>query len=580
MAVVNLLITLLEHFGLIVSATFLLLSWSAFRKLVLKETSLLDKTVLILFFGAFGIIGTYAGTPLMGAIANLRAIGVITGGLFGGPLVGAGAGLIAGGHRFLIDINGFTSIPCGLSTFLEGLAAGLISLHLKEKVLNWRVAAFLGIVGESAHMLITLALARPFAEAWALVQVVALPMILINSFGAGLFVEIIRFVLEDRQRRESYQAQKALDIANRTVSYLRTGLNRESARKTTEIIYKRLSVAAVSMTDDTQILSFVGAGEDHHQAGLEFQTAATRKVIETGKPAFLTKRDQIGCATHDCPLESAIIAPLRKGKSIVGAIKFYGSKKIPLNKIDFQLAVGLANLFSTQLELENIHITSQLLARAEIKRLQSQINPHFLFNSLNTIVSLCRTNAEKARGLILELSTYLRRNLRENQSVIPVAEELQQVRSYLSIEQARFGDRIRVSVDVEEGCQDWPVPPLIIQPLVENAIKHGICGREDGGSIRVGIARSNGELSISVDDDGVGMEKELLRTVFSKEADDPGKNAGGIGLRNINQRLEKVYGPQYRLRIKSSPHKGTAIRMKIPRSSSILGTSPPSQADS
>lgn len=582
MTVAHLLATLFEHFGLVVSAAFILLSWGAFTKLVLKQTTYVDKIVLILFFGAFGILGTYAGTPIMGAIANFRAIGVITGGLFGGPLVGAGAGLIAGGHRFLIDMHGFTSIPCGLATFLEGLAAGLLSLWLKEKVLNWRVAAFMGIAGESVHMLITLALARPFADAWTLVQIIALPMILVNAFGAGLFVQIIRFVLEDRQRRESLQAQKALDIANRTVSYLRNGLNMESARKTAEIIFKHLSVAAVSMTDDKQILSFIGAGEDHHQAGMEFQTAATREVIQTARPVFLKEKGLIGCTNAHCPLESAIVVPLRKGKSIVGAIKFYGGKKAPLNKIDFQLAVGLANLFSTQLELEDIHITSQLLARAEIRRLQSQINPHFLFNSLNTIVSLCRTNAEKARELILELSAYLRRNLRENQSVIPVAEELQQVKSYLSIEHARFGERVRVSIDMEEGCQGWPVPPLIIQPLVENAIKHGIYGREDGGSIRIGIARSNGDLNISVEDDGVGMDGQVLDRIFSKEADDLGKDkdAGGIGLRNINQRLERVYGPQYRLKIRSIPQEGTSVRINIPASSPVLETEPFSGAES
>ncbi len=579
MAIIKLLITLFEHFGLIVSAAFLLLSWGAFRKLVLKETSLSDKVILILFFGAFGVVGTYAGTPLMGAIPNLRAIGVITGGLFGGPLVGAGAGLIAGGHRFLIDPSGFTSIPCSLSTLMEGLAAGLLSLHLKEKVLNWRVAALLGIVGETAHMLITLALARPFAEAWALVQVVSLPMILINSFGAGIFVQIIRFVLEDRQRRESLQAQKALDIANRTVSHLRTGLNMDSARATAGIILKHISVAAVSITDENRILAFVGAGNDHHRAGQKLQTRSTGHVIETGKPAFLKSREKIGCGAVNCPLESAIIVPLKKADAIIGTLKFYGNKKVALNRIDFQLALGLANLFSTQLELEDIQLNAQLLARAEIKRLQSQINPHFLFNSLNTMVSFCRTNSEKARELILELSTYLRRNLRQNQSVIPVAEELQQVRSYLSIEQARFGERIRVSMDIEEGCQDWPIPPLIIQPLVENAIKHGICGREDGGSIRVGISRTNGNLSISVEDDGVGMDREVLDRVFSKETGDLEEKSGGIGLRNINQRLEHVYGSLNRLKIKSSTLKGTTIQMKIPPSSPVFETPTPSRAD-
>lgn len=225
MTITGLLITLFENFGIIAAAAFLLLSWGAFRKLVLKETTLKDKFVLILFFGTFGILGTYVGVPIEGAIANLRAIAVITAGLFGGPLVGMGAGLIAGGHRILIDIGGFTYIPCGLSTFLEGLAAGLISARLKDKesVLNWRLAVLIGFVGESLHMLMVLALARPFSSALDLLRIISIPMILINALGAGLFVQIINIVLRDRVRRASIQAQKALDIANKTVrSQIRT----------------------------------------------------------------------------------------------------------------------------------------------------------------------------------------------------------------------------------------------------------------------------------------------------------------------------------------------------------------------
>jgi len=115
---------------------------------------------------------------------------------------------------------------------------------------------------------------------------------------------------------------------------------------------------------------------------------------------------------------------------------------------------------------------------------------------------------------------------------------------------------------------------------VENAIKHGIYGREDGGSIRIGIARSNGDLNISVEDDGVGMDGQVLDRIFSKEADDLGKDAGGIGLRNINQRLERVYGPQYRLKIRSIPQEGTSVRINIPASSPVLETEPFSGAES
>jgi len=562
MTVIQLFIDLAENFGLIVGAAFLLLSWSAFQKILFKQSDEAEKLLLILFFGTFGVIGTYVGVPIHNAIANLRAIGVIAGGLFGGPLVGMGAGLIAGGHRFLIDINGFTSLPCGLSTFLEGVAAGLISIRLKDNILNPKAAVLIGVIGESAHMLITLALAKPYAEAWALVKVVAIPMITLNSIGAGLFVQIIRFVLTDREKIRSIQAQKALNIANRTVSHLRFGLTPESAEATARIIYDHISVAAVSLTNNTHILTFIGAGNDHHQADQKIKTKSTCKVLETNTPVFLKSGNKIGCSVTGCPLKSAIIIPLRKGGEVIGTLKLYGDKNMRLNSIDFQIALGLADLFSTQLELEDIQLKAQLLAQAEIRRLQSQINPHFLFNSLNTIGSFCRTNSSKARELIHELANYLRKNIGDNRNFIKVVEEMEQVKSYLSIEQARFGNRIRVSMKIEPGTEEWPVPPLTIQPLVENAVKHGLSGLENGGHVRIAVSRSDSMLHVLVQDDGVGMDPEHIEKILSKNGLDD--STGGIGLNNINQRLERIYGPQCKIQIDSQPEQGTSVHLKVP----------------
>lgn len=567
MTVIHLFFDLAQNFGLIVGAAFLLLSWSAFQKILFKQSDEAEKLLLILFFGTFGVVGTYMGVPIHNAIANLRAIGVIAGGLFGGPLVGMGAGLIAGGHRFLIDIGGFTSLPCGLSTFLEGVAAGLISIRLKNNILNWRAAVLIGILGESVHMLITLALARPYAEAWALVKVIAIPMITLNSIGAGLFVQIIRSVLKDREKIGSIQAQKALNIANRTVSHLRFGLTPESAAATARIIYDTISVAAVSLTNDTHVLTFVGAGNDHHQTGQEIKTKSTCEVLATGNPAFLKSGNKIGCTKTGCPLKSAIIIPLRKGGEVIGTLKLYGDKNMHLNTIDFQIALGLANLFSTQLELEDVQLNARLLAQAEIRHLQSQINPHFLFNSLNTIGSFCRTNSNKARELIHELANYLRKNLGDNRNFIKVAEELEQVKSYLSIEQARFGNRIRVSMAIEPGAEEWMVPPLTIQPLVENAVKHGLSGQENGGHVHIAVSRSNGMLHVLVQDDGIGMDSEYIEKSLSKNGLED--STGGIGLNNINQRMERIYGPQYRIQINSRPEQGTSVHLKVPDKSAI-----------
>ena len=564
MTITELLITLFKNFGIIAAAAFLLLSWGAFRKLVLKETTLKDKFVLILFFGTFGILGTYVGVPVEGGIANLRAMAVITAGLFGGPVVGIGAGLIAGGHRILIDIGGFTCIPCGLSTFLEGMAAGLISAKLrdKESILNWRLAVVIGLAGETIHMLMVLALARPFENALHLVEIVSIPMILLNSIGAGLFVEIIRVVLKGREKIASIQAQKALNIANLTVSHLRSGLNLETAGATAKIIFDNISVAAISITDIDRILAFIGAGEDHHKAGQKIQTKSTKVVVDTGRPLFIKNKSKIGCDVADCPLQSAIIVPLKKSGNIIGALKLYGDKKIPLNRIDFQIGSGLANLFSTQLELEDIQLKTQLLAQAEIKRLQAQIEPHFLFNSLNTITSFCRTNPGKARELLIDLSSYLRKSLKNHKDFVTVADELQQIKSYLAIEKARFEERINVSIDMKPGCEEWPIPPLIIQPLVENAVKHGISAKEEGGSVSVVISKHNEELHIIVQDDGIGMDKKQSKNIFRKSSIN--NNSSGIGLQNINKRMEQIYGPQYKLVMNSKQDSGTTVKLMVP----------------
>lgn len=557
---------LAERFGLMVGVVFLLMTITPVQRMDFTLVESRSRTIMVmLLFGVFGILGTYTGNSVFQSVANLRAMVVITGGLFGGPVVGIGAGLIAGAHRIATDLAGFSAWPCGIATALEGLAAGLIGMWLREKAMNWRIAAGLAIAGETVHMLLILLLSRPFDEAVALIKLIAPPMLLINSFGAALFVEVINIFSRDRERRESLHAQLILDIANLSVSYLRSGLDRQTAEATAEIIHQRVGVAAVAITDTRNVLAHVGEGDDHHLAGRDIRTSATRQVLKTGDPVFLHTSGAIGCNHEACPMTSGIIVPLDKDGEIVGTLKFYGSATRPLNSTLFELAKGLGNLFSTQLELEDIQVKEQMLAHAEIRRLQSQINPHFLFNSLNTITSFCRTNAEKARELLMDLSLYMRRNLDLSRGFIPLREELEQVRSYLAIEQARFGDRIAVDMNIADDCETWPIPPLIIQPLVENSIRHGVLAREQGGQVRVSAARNNGHMEVKVSDDGVGMDEQTLEKVLTRECVD--SRHDGIGMRNCLSRLEQIYGPQYSPEVVSAPGQGTSILLRIPDNS-------------
>ena len=563
MSIAALITILLKHVGLLVAGAFVLLTISPVQEMNFRKTCISNRLFLIIFFGLFGILGTYSGNAIFNSIANLRAMAVITAGLFGGPMVGLGAGLLAGGHRFIIDPWGFSAIACALATLLEGAIAGGVHQRLKERCMDWKIAFVLALLGETMHMGMVLLLSKPFASALDLVEVIALPMIIGNSLGAALFVHVIVSLQAFRERKESDQTQKIFAIANTTVGYLRSGLNTDSAQAMAKIIHEKLPVAAVSVTDAAHVLAHEGEGSDHHLAGKPIITKATMRVISSGKPIFLRERELIGCNKHDCPFRSAIIVPLKKGGGIVGTLKFYGSSNFELNSILFEIAKGLTDLFSIQLELEDIQVKDRLLAHAEIRHLQAQINPHFLFNSLNTIASFCRTGPDRARELILDLSFYMRKNLDSSRGFIRLADELDQINSYLAIEKARFGELINVEIDVEEGCREWPIPSLIIQPLVENAIKHGLKVREEGGTIGLAIRRNQDVLNVTVRDDGKGIAADTLASLLVRKEIE--SHYEGVGLRNSNYRLEQIYGPEHTMKIESFPEKGTTISFSIPR---------------
>jgi two-component system sensor histidine kinase LytS len=561
--ILTLLVTLVGRFGAMLAIGLFVLTLVPLGKLgVGRRPDRKYRWMLGVLFGLLGIMGTYGGDIVFESYANLRGVYVITGGLLGGPLVGFLSGLIAGGHRFLIDIGGFSTIPCSLATLLEGTAAGYVSLHLKGNNLNWRVALVVGLVGESVHQLMVLSMAKPFEQAVELVKVIAVPMIAVNTFGAVLFVQTLHLLFEYRSNRDSNRINQVMAIANQTVSHLRFGLNEKTARETARIIWDLVPVAAVDIAGRNRVLAHIGAGEDHHVPGQRLRTKATMTVLETGEPAFLRSREEIGCDDENCPLTSAVLAPLRKGDRVVGCLKLYGTDDIGLQKVHFELAKGLGDLFSTQLELQDIQTQNQLLARAEIRRLQTQINPHFLFNALNTIGSFTRTKPDRARSLLSELAMYMRRNLEDGDGATRIGAELDQIRSYLKIEQARFGDRVRCQWQLEDGVEDIEIPPLIIQPLVENGVKHGILKREEGGTIALSIARNNGLLHVAIEDDGVGMDAATLHDLLLSEgefADDD-----HIGVRNCNQRLEQIYGPSHTLSITSRPGQGTRVSFTIP----------------
>lgn len=556
----DLFLSLAQKMSIVATLAYFMSSLKPFRRLLVQPANPGFMFLMVVVFGLFGILGTYTGININGAIANNRIIGVAVAGLLGGPLVGLGAGLVAGGHRLML--GGFTAFSCGLSTAVEGLICGIIYHLNKKQPVDWKTSFLVGVATESLQMLIILLLARPFDDALNLVKIISLPMILVNSAGIAIFMAIIHNVLGELQRKEAAQAKLVLEIADQTLPHLRRGLNTDTARAAADIIYRRTGVGAVAITDLKRVLAFTGAGDDHHRPGLPVLTNLTQEVLNTGKVFVTQTSGGIGCNHERCPLSSAVVVPLYQDNNIIGTLKLYQAAGRRVTPVETELAGGLAKLFSTQLELAHLEYRARLAARAEIKALQAQVNPHFLFNALNTILYFVRQDPEAARTLIARLGDYFRKNLEINSEFIDLGRELDHIRSYLAIEEARFKQKLNVNIEVDPVCLKSTVPPLILQPLVENALKHGLMPKKGGGSLLITAARRGEQIVINVVDDGVGMsEEKVKRLLAGKKCSEAGM---GIGFQNVNERLACIYGEKYRPLLDSSPGNGTRVTVLIP----------------
>lgn len=568
---------LLERVGILIIAAFILSRMKSFRQVVHNEHSLKAKAVMIIIFGSFGIISNYTGIEIghgtilsqdwltdihdNDAIANTRIMGVAIGGLLGGPIVGIGAGFIAGLHR--LSLGGFTGIACSISTILAGFVTGFAGKKFKiqEEQSLWK-GAIVGILMECIQMGIILAVAKPYNEAIHLVQIIAFPMITINGFGTLLFLLIIQEILLDEERTRALQTHKALYIAQQTLPFFRQGLKVDSSKKAAEVILKWTDADAIAITDMHKVLAHVGAGSDHHLPLGKMATQLTKTVLEQGRMKIARSPEEIQCSKKNCPLHAAIVLPLKVHKKTVGALKLYFKSAGKLDQVEQNLAEGLGRLFSDQLEVAEVERQKRLLKDAEIKALQAQIHPHFLFNAINTISSLIRTDADKARSLLIQLSIFFRSNLQgARQMLIPLEKELEHVEAYLSLEQARFPDRYRVEIDISPSLNQVLIPPFTLQPLVENAVRYAF-PKTNKGTVKIKAFVEANKMVLLTEDNGQGIPPDRLQTLGIQAVESA--EGTGTALWNIKTRIEEIYGEAASFQMNSELHRGTKVLIKLP----------------
>ncbi|MEH7097110.1 sensor histidine kinase [Neobacillus vireti] len=525
----EMLIHLFERAALLLICLFFMIRIPRFKESLQKDRhSQTERLVITILFCLFAIFGTYSGINVEGSLVNTRIIAVVSGGILFGPWVGIISGVVSGVHRYLIDIGGVTSVPCLITSIIAGIVSGYINRKVKRS-LRWIYGIAAGMVCEVLTMLLILAMAEPFSLGLDIVSKIAFPMI-VGEVNIGLIVLLVMSVEGEKETIAARHAKLALDIANKTLPYFRS-INTESLRQICSIIKNDIQADAVAITDNENVLAYVGFGEERYVTGQEIISDLTKEAIRTGK--FIIRNH---IADHHTPqIHSLLIVPFEEHGEVTGTLKIYYRKAYKMTYSLQTMAIGLSQIISTLMEVSRIEQMKEAANKAELKALQTKINPHFLFNALNAIASTTRRNPDKARELIINLSGYMRYNLEVSDELIDIHKELEQVRDYVEIEKARFGSRLTVEYDIDEVNVN--IPSLLIQPLVENAIIHGILKKKGPGLVTIAVKDLGEKIRVSVKDTGAGISEEVIHHLQHDTVP-----ANKIGLYNVHQRVKLIYG--------------------------------------
>ena len=553
--------------NLVLNMSFLIIVAQVLTKLKLIRNILYKKSIgekkilkqfgLALIFGAVSIISTYLGVEVGGSIANMRITGVLAAGIVGGPVVGITTGIIAGVHRYFYGFGELTSLACGISTILEGVFGVCTAYFLKEN--RWRKdnLFLIGIIAGAMQMAIIASVAKPYEEAIEVIKIIGLPMSIFNAFGLVLFVSTFNSILLEQDNAAASGMRIVMKISDKCLTMLRKGVyDKNNMEQVAKVIISNTDFAGAFIYSNKGLVAYESPYFEYDIKDLNIRPNLVDWIFKNGKSYMLEKlkpRDPFFGAMKDFSLMGA---PLKKESEIVGCLVILVRKHKMSYRTDIDFIEGLAKLFSTQLELSEVARQKQLRQKAEFQALQTQINPHFLFNALNTIVSFCREKPERARELLITLSTYFRKTLNAGDYMIDLTEELDHVKAYLELEKARFEERLEVYIDTK-NMVDCKVPIFILQPIVENAVKHGAMKRESG-VVKLLMQKDGENLVILVEDNGYGIEKNIVSCLYQGLLDN-----NKVGMSNVHKRLVSTYGRGYGLRVKGT-EKGTRVSIKIP----------------
>jgi two-component system LytT family sensor kinase len=356
--------------------------------------------------------------------------------------------------------------------------------------------------------------------------------------------------------------QAALHAATATLPHLRRGLSTRTAERAVPHLRALTGAAAIALADTGAVLAIDGEGREQVRPG----DMLTRLLART-RDDRLHIVQRLVSSDPTCPLRSAVLAPLvAQGKRAGTLIAFYHSVGRP-SQDELRVVQEAASLVSAQIELSVMADQEERLAQAELRALRAQISPHFIYNALAAVAGDIHARPEEARELLIDFAEFTRYLFRDGRSYVTLGEELAHVERYLRLEQARFRDILHVTIDVARETLGAVVPAMSLQPLVENAVRHGVERRAGTGRVTILGRVVGADVELRIGDDGVGMEPDHVQAVLAGAG-------GGIGIANVDARLRASFGDRYALRIESEPGEGTTAVMTVPNLQGELAEPP------
>ena len=377
------------------------------------------------------------------------------------------------------------------------------------------------------------------------------------GLGLGIGLRLIWAAARSARRPPEASAaagmQSALHAATATLPHLRRGLDVTSATNALPHLRTLTGAAAIALADTRAVLAIDGEGRGQVRPG-DLLSRLLARVPDDRMHVV----GRLVSSDPGCPLHAAALAPLSCGEDRIGTLIAFYRAEGPPSQAELRVLAEAASLVCAQVELSVLADREQRLAEARLTALRAQISPHFIYNALAAIAGNIHARPEAAREQLIDFADFTRYLFGDARPDVTLGEEIEHVRRYLRLEQARFPGALAVELDIPPETRDALVPTLSLQPLVENAVRHGIRPQTRTGTVRVQARALDHDVEIRVGDDGEGIEPARIPALLA------GVPAGGIGLSNVDARLRATFGPDAGLRIESELGRGTTVILRVP----------------